>query len=91
MAAHRGQDAAFVREVVHQGARSSLSGKTRYYPYELPRRLSIRDIQLLSAFSVCELDLNDLREINVWQFDNEKFGLGQPMEIEYSIMKLETE
>ena len=43
------------------------------------------------SFSVCELDLNDLREINVWQFDNEKFGLGQPMEIEYSIMKLETE
>ncbi len=42
-------------------------------------------------FSVCELDLNDLREINVSQFDNEKFGLGQLMEIEYSIMKLETE
>ena len=50
MAAHRGQDAALAKEVVHQGARLSLSGETRYDPYELPRRLSIRDIQLLSVF-----------------------------------------
>ena len=42
-------------------------------------------------FSVCELDLHDLSETNVWEFDSEKFGLSQPMEIEWSVIKLETE
>ena len=38
-------------------------------------------------FSVYELDLNGLSETNVWRFDSEIFGLGQPMQIEWRVMK----